>query len=48
LRVFTFGRVRQLDAIAARLLTRLVATTPVLPEVDHVVVVDIDDTVRQT
>src|SRR3954462_15506843 len=31
LRAFTFGHVRQLDAIAARLLTRLTAATPLLP-----------------
>jgi hypothetical protein len=48
LRVFTFGHVRQLDAVAAGLLTRLVAATPVLPDAGQVVFVDIDDTVRQT
>lgn len=48
LRAFTFGHVRQLDAVAAGLLTRLVTATPVLPDVDQVVLVDIDDTVRQT
>jgi hypothetical protein len=31
LRLFTFGHVRQLDAVAAGLLTRLAACTPVLP-----------------
>ena len=48
LRLFTFGHVRQLDAVAARLLARLAAATPVLPGADQVVFVDIDDTVRQT
>jgi hypothetical protein len=48
LRVFTFGHVRQLDAVAAGLLTRLVAAAPVLPEVGKVTFVDLDDTVRQT
>jgi hypothetical protein len=48
LRLFTFGHVRQLDAVAAGLLARLVATTPVLPDADQLVFVDVDDTVRQT
>jgi hypothetical protein len=48
LRLFTFGHVRQLDAVAAGLLARLVAATPVLPDADQLVLVDIDDTVRQT
>src|SRR5829696_8709651 len=48
LRVFTFGHVRQLDAVAAQLLTRLAAATPLLPGADRWVFVDIDDTVRQT
>jgi hypothetical protein len=48
LRCFTFGHVRQLDAAAAGLLARLAAATPVLPDADKVVLVDIDDTVRQT
>jgi hypothetical protein len=46
LRRFTFGHVRQLDAVAARLLTRLAAATPLLPNADQWVFVDIDDTVR--
>src|SRR3954462_5056254 len=45
---FTFGHVRQLDAAAAGLVARLAAATPVLPDADKVVLVDIDDTVRQT
>ena len=48
LRLFTFGHVRQLDAVAAGFLARLAAAAPVLPDADQVVFVDIDDTVRQT
>ena len=48
LRAFTFGHVRQLDAVAAGLLARLAAATPVLPDADQVTFVDVDDTVRQT
>jgi hypothetical protein len=48
LRAFTFGHVRQLDAVAARLLARLAARTPLLPGADRVAYVDIDDTVRAT
>src|SRR3954449_3228632 len=48
LRAFTFGHVRQLDAVAARLLTRLTAATPLLPGADRWLVVDVDDTVRRT
>jgi hypothetical protein len=47
LRAFTFGHVRQLDAVAARLLARLVGATPLLPGRDKVCFVDIDDTIRQ-
>ena len=47
LRAFTFGHVRQLDAVAAGLLAGLAAATPVLPDADLLVFVDIDDTVRQ-
>jgi hypothetical protein len=48
LRLFTFGHVRQLDAVAARLLARLARTTPVLAGAEQVAFVDLDDTVRQT
>jgi hypothetical protein len=48
LRLFAFGHVRQLDAVAAGLLTRLAAATPVLPDAGQQVFVDVDDTVRQT
>ena len=48
LRLFTFGHVRQLDAVAAGLLARLAAATPVLPDAHKMVFVDLDDTERQT
>jgi len=48
LRSFTFGHVRQLDSVAASLLTQLARTTPLLPGADTLASVDIDDTVRQT
>ena len=48
LRRFTFGHVRQLDAVAARLLTALTRATPILPGAQQVTFLDIDDTVRQT
>src|SRR3954463_10073306 len=48
LRAFTFGHVRQLDAVAARLLAALAAATPLLPGADQVAYVDIDDTIRAT
>jgi Transposase DDE domain group 1 len=44
LRAFSFGHVRQLDAVAARFLAGLAARTPLLPGAG-VVVVDIDDTI---
>jgi len=48
LRVFTFGHVSQLDAVAARLLGRLAVATPILAGADQVAFVDMDDIVRQT
>ncbi len=48
LRAFTFGHVRQLDAVAAGLLARLAAATPLLPGADQWMFLDIDDTVRRT
>ena len=48
LRTFTFGHVRQLDAVAARLLINLAGQAPLLPGADELAYVDIDDTVRQT
>jgi hypothetical protein len=46
LRAFTFGHVRQLDAVASRFLTRLAAQTPLTssPDGSGRVMVDIDDT----
>jgi len=48
LRTFTFGHVRQLDAVAARFLARLAAVAPVLPGADVLAFVDVDDTVKAT
>src|SRR3954454_1656096 len=45
LREFTFGHVRQLDAVAARLLSALCDRTPLVAGIDGAVLVDIDDTV---
>jgi hypothetical protein len=45
LRSFTFGHVRQLDAVASRFLTGLATHTQVLEGVDGRVLVDIDDTI---
>jgi hypothetical protein len=46
LRSFTFGHVRQLDAVASRFLTALADQTPVLPGLgEGHVLVDVDDTI---
>jgi hypothetical protein len=45
LRSFTFGHVRQLDAVACRVLAGLSATTPLLDGVDGDVLVDVDDSI---
>lgn len=45
LREFRFGHVRQLDAVAARMLTALANRTPMLAGVDGPVMVDIDDSI---
>ena len=46
LRAFTFGHVRQLDAVASRFLTGLADRTPlVLSDDDRPVLVDVDDTI---
>jgi hypothetical protein len=45
LREFAFGHVRQLDAVAARLLARLHQHTPVLAGINGPVLIDIDDTI---
>jgi hypothetical protein len=49
LRCFTFGHVRQLDAVAAGLLGNLAGLCPLLvPAASGVVFVDVDDTMRET
>ncbi len=48
LRSFTFGHVRQLDAVASRLLINLAGQVPVLPGAAELAYVDVDDTLRQT
>ena len=48
LRSFTFGHVRQLDAVAAGLLANLAQVAPLLPGADQVAYLDIDDTVKAT
>jgi len=45
LRAFTFGHIRQLDAVSSRFLSGLAATTPVVSGIDDQVMVDIDDTI---
>jgi hypothetical protein len=47
-RTFTFGHVRQLDAVASRFLIALAKNAPVLPGADQVCYVDIDDTIKAT
>jgi hypothetical protein len=48
LRAFTFGHVRQLDAVAAIFLARLGRAAPLLPGAEAVAFLDIDDTIRST
>jgi hypothetical protein len=48
LRTFTFGHVRQLDAVASRLLVNLAGHTPLLAGAGELAYIDVDDTVRQT
>ena len=45
LRAFSFGHVRQLDAVASRFLAGLAASSPLLGAVDGRVLVDVDDTI---
>jgi len=45
LRAFTFGHVRQLDAVASRFLGALAASTPLVAESGARVLVDVDDTI---
>ncbi|MGY4543293.1 hypothetical protein ACVWY0_003226 [Arthrobacter sp. UYNi723] len=44
---FTFGHVRQLDAVAARWLVKLAAMAPIASGVDDYAMVDIDDTIKE-
>jgi hypothetical protein len=48
LRTFSFGHVRQLDSVAASLLTELGRRTPLLAGADQIAYVDVDDTVKAT
>ena len=48
LRSFTFGHVRQLDAVASRLLVALARRAPLLAGAGELVYVDVDDTVKPT
>ena len=48
LRAFTFGHVRQLDAVASRLLPRLTGQAPILVGAEQLVWLDIDDSLIQT
>ena len=48
LRSFTFGHIRQLDAVASRLLISVCAQAPLLRAGDDLVYVDIDDTLKQS
>ena len=48
LRTFTFGHVRQLDAVASRLLINLPEQGPLLPSAHQLAYVDVDDTVKPT
>ena len=48
LRSFTFGHVRQLDAVHTRVLAGLAAVSPrLLAGVDGLAFIDIDDTIRE-
>ncbi|WP_460578398.1 IS1380 family transposase, partial [Glaciibacter psychrotolerans] len=47
LRAFTFGHIRQLDAVASRWLRRLAETAPIAAGVDEYALVDIDDTIKE-
>jgi hypothetical protein len=48
LRSFSFGHVRQLDAVASRLLINLAGQAPLLPGADELAYLDVDDTLKQT
>ena len=47
LRSFTFGHVRQLDAVAWRWLVNIAALTPIVAGIDDYALVDIDDTIKE-
>ena len=47
LRAFTFGHVRQLDAVARRWLVNLAATSPIAAGIETYALVDIDDTIKE-
>jgi hypothetical protein len=48
LRSFAFGHVRQLDAVAGRLIANLAGRSPLLPDVARIAYLDVDDTIRAT
>jgi len=48
LRAFTFGHVRQLDAVASRVLVNLAGSAPLLTGAGQVAYLDIDDTIKAT
>jgi hypothetical protein len=48
LRSFAFGHVRQLDAVAARLVANLAGQAPLLPDAAQIAYLDVDDTIRAT
>jgi hypothetical protein len=48
LRSFAFGHVRQLDAVAARLVADLAGQVPLLPDAGQFAYLDVDDTIRAT
>jgi len=45
LRAFTFGHVRQLDAVASRFLAGLAGQTPLVAGIEEYALVDVDDTI---
>jgi hypothetical protein len=47
LRSFTFGHVRQLDAVAWRWLVNIATVTPIVTGIDDYALVDIDDTIKE-
>src|SRR5450830_803763 len=47
LRAFTFGNVRQLDAVAWRWLVNVAMVAPIVTGIDDFALVDIDDTIKE-